>query len=347
MIFTSDNWAGASDKIVAALTASASRPAPAYGSDDATKRVEQQFCELFEKDVSVYMVATGTAANALSIANFAVPGGLVFCHPNAHVATEEGGAVSFFSGGLITVTVAGEGGKLSPAEFDTVLDPYRDDGAHNGVPNVLSLSQLTEWGQAYDPEEVAALTGIARQAGMVVHVDGARFAGAAAATGATPADLTWRAGVDVMSFGGTKNGCLGAEAVVFFDPEHARNFRYARLRAGHGLSKNWFAALQFEAYLDDGHWLELSGAANRAGQRLAAIIQSSAGADLALAPHANEIFANLDGEAVERLTEAGVQFHHWRAGPPATDGRIMARFVTSFQTSEAELDLFAAALDKK
>ncbi len=349
MIFASDNWAGVSDKVMTAITAVAADQAPAYGGDELTKSVEAKFCDLFEKDVEVHLVATGTAANALAIAAFAAPGGLVFCHRDAHIATDEAGAVAFFGGGLTVSMLDGRGGKLAPDELSTALAPFRSGFVHIGKPVAVSLSQLTEWGLAYRPGEIAPLAEIAREMGLAVHMDGARFAGAAAATGASPADLTWRAGVDVMSFGGTKNGCLIAEAVVFFDPQQARDFGFARQRAGHGLSKNWAAAAQFEAYLDADHWLDLARHANRASARLAAILERTAGASLVFQPDANEVFARLTVETERRLQDAGVVFYRWPGGDPVSDkgkepDEVTVRLVTSFQTSEDDLDRLADIL---
>ena len=351
MILTSDNWAGVSDKVMAAIAKAAAGPAPAYGADEMTRSVEARFCDVFEKDVEVYLVATGTAANALAISAFSAPGGLVFCHRDAHIATDEAGAVAFFGGGLALRTLGGAGGKLVPDELATALAPFRTGFVHFGKPVAVSLSQLTEWGQAYRTDEIALLTAVAHDMGLAVHMDGARFAGAIAATGAAPADMTWRAGIDVMSFGGTKNGCMLAEAVIFFDPGKARDFGFARQRSGHGLSKNWAAAAQFDAYLDGDHWLDLARRANRSGARLAAILEDAEDTSLILQPDANELFAELTVDTERRLNEAGAVFYRWPAGEPlpgdeAGTDKVAVRMVTSFQTTEEDLDHVAGVLTR-
>ncbi|MHA1157977.1 MAG: threonine aldolase family protein [Alphaproteobacteria bacterium] len=348
MILASDNWVGASQTVMAAVNAVATGAAPAYGADDLTKAVEAQFCDLFEREVAVFMVATGTAANALGITAYGDAGGVVFCHRGSHIEIDEAGAIAFFGGGMTTATVEGWAGKLSPDALSKAVSAYGREFIRKGRPVAVSLGQLTEWGAAYRPEEISALSEVARAHDLAVHMDGARFAGAAAATGCSPADLTWRSGVDVLSFGGTKNGCLLAEAVVFFDPEKARHFSYARLRAGHGLSKNWFPAAQFQAYLRDDHWLSLARTANAAGARLASILEDTDGAGLALQPDANEVFALITTAQEQRLKTAGVQFYDWHGDPsaatPPGDDQLCVRLITNFRTSKAELDGFARAL---
>jgi threonine aldolase len=220
---------------------------------------------------------------------------------------------------------------------------------HRGQPVAVSLTEITEYGAAYRPDEIAALARVARTRGLAVHMDGARFAGAVAGLGVAPADISWRAGVDVLCFGGTKNGCLAAEAVIFFDPADARDFAFARQRAGQGYSKNWFIAAQFAAYLADDHWLDLARHANRMAARLVAAIENSASARLAIEPDANEIFAMLKTSTDAALRRAGAVYHAWSAAGlpqkvrPAAD-ETLVRLVTSFQTTEAEIDRFAALL---
>jgi threonine aldolase len=224
-----------------------------------------------------------------------------------------------------------------------------EGATHRGQPAVVSITDLSELGTLYTPVEVAALAAVARTRRVAVHMDGARFASAVAALGCTPADLTWRAGVDVLSFGGTKNGCIAADAVVFFDPADAADFPFIRQRAGHGFSKHWFAAAQFDAYLKDGHWLDLARRANAMGARLARTIERSGSARLAATPAANEIFAIMPREVDARLRAVGAVYYEWPAtgslagGAPRRD-EVLVRLVTSFATSEAEVDAFEAEL---
>jgi len=348
MNFASDNWAGASDRVIAALAEAAEKGGPAYGADELTKAVERRFAELFEREVAVFLVGTGTAANALGLAAYGCPGGVVFCHAQAHILVDEAGAAEF-NGGVRLVGLAGQRGKLTPQGLTDGLARFPEGVVRHGRPVAVSLSQLSELGAAYGPDEIAALAEVARTRGIALHIDGARFAVAVAALGAKPADLTWRAGVDVLSFGGTKNGCVAAEAVVFFDPSRARDFALTRQRAGHSFSKSWFIAAQFDAYLRDGHWLELARHANAKAARLAAAIEGSAAARLAWVAQGNEVFALIKRQADERLRAGGAIYYPWPTDglPPealAGAGEILVRLVTSFKTSDDEVDRFVDVL---
>jgi threonine aldolase len=348
MIFASDNWSGASPRILAAFAKAAESGGPAYGNDALTAAVRGRFNEIFEREVDVFFVASGTVANALALSAYARPGGIVFAHGEAHIAAAEAGAFEFFSGGNRIAAVSATAGKIPADALAAALAQLSDD-AHNGRPVAVSLTQITEYGAAYRPGEIAEIAGVAKSHDLALHMDGARFAGAVAALGLSPADITWRAGVDVLSFGGTKNGCFAAEAVVFFDPSAARDFAHARQRAGQGYSKNWFLAAQFAAYLDDGHWLELAGHANRMAARLAEAIAASGSARLALHPDANEIFAAVTNSADARLRAAGAVYHQRPAAGLAglidvAADETMIRLVTSFQTTDADVDRFASLL---
>jgi threonine aldolase len=349
MRFASDNWAGASDPVIAALAEAARRGGPAYGADDLTKAVDARFAELFEHEVAVFMVASGTAANALGLSAYARPGGVIFCHREAHIIVDEAGASEFFGGGAKVVGIDGVGGKLSPASLAPAMERFPAGIVHHGQPIAISLTQLTELGTAYSASEIAALAEAGRSRGTAVHMDGARFAGAVAALGVRPADITWKAGVDVLSFGGTKNGCIAAEAVVFFDPSHARDFGFARQRAGQGFSKNWFIAAQFDAYLKDDHWLDLARHANGMAARLAAAIDRSKSSRLAADPAANEVFAVLSAAADKRLRAAGAVYHPWVVDSIAPErrpgsGEVLVRLVTSWQTQSSEIERFVSVL---
>ncbi len=349
MIFASDNWAGASRPIVDALAEAARSGHPAYGADDLTKAVERRFSELFEREVTALLVGSGTVANALALSVYARPGGVVFCHPDAHIAVDEAGAVSFFGGGITMTTLGGLHGKLEPAALAAALDRMQIHVPHSGQAIAVSLSQLTELGALYRPDEVRAIADVAHAHGAAVHMDGARFANAVAALGCSPADITWRAGVDVLSFGGTKNGCLAAEAVVFFDQAPVRDAVFQRQRAGQGYSKNWFIAAQLDAYLKDDHWLDLAGHANAMAARLAAVIAASGAGRPALAPGGNEIFAILSKAADARLTAAGVVHYPWSVETLSEDARpgpdeILVRLICSWQTTPGEIDGVAEIL---
>jgi threonine aldolase len=347
MIFASDNWAGASEEVMEALAKAARTGGPAYGADRLTAAVEQRFSEIFEREVAVFLVASGTVANALALSAYARPGGFILAHKDAHILVDEAGAAEFFSGGNRVVGLDAVAGKIAPETLFQALRDSPERAVHHGQPVAVSITQITELGAAYSPQEIAALADVARRRGLAVHMDGARFAGAVAALGLPPAEITWRVGVDVLSFGGTKNGCLAAEAVVFFDPAHARDFAFARQRAGQGYSKNWFLAAQFAAYLENDRWLDLARHANGMARRLAEGIAASREARLALQPDANEIFAILTKTAEARLRAAGAAFHPWKADRfPEKPGKeeSLVRLVASFQTREAEVERFVALL---
>jgi threonine aldolase len=350
MIFASDNWSGASPRIVAAVAEASRHGGPAYGSDPLTQSVEKRFCELFEREVAVFPVGTGTIANSLSLGHFARPGAVVLAHREAHVLADEPGSTELFGGGTRPVGIDGAGGKLTPAHLVAAFDRFPAGNSFHGNVVAVTLTQMTELGTVYHPAEVAALAGIAHARGAAVHMDGARFASAVASLGVAPADITWRAGVDIMSFGGTKNGCLAAEAVVIFDRAKAEGFAIARQRAGQTFSKGWFLAAQFDAYLRDGHWLELARHGLEKARELAAAIDASKAARLALRPAANELFAFLRSDALERVQRAGAKLYPWSTaslpeGVAAGEDEQLVRLVTSFATTSDEIARFAKALD--
>jgi threonine aldolase len=334
--FASDNVSGASPEIVAALAAAAEAKAMPYGADEWTARVEAKCAELFETEVAVFPVATGTAANALALAALTPPHGAIYCHPRSHAYADECGAPEFYSGGAKMVTVDGADGKIAADDLAAVLVNARSHGVHNVRPAALTLSQATEAGTAYKPDELVALAEIAHSHKMGVHMDGARFANAIVHQDLSPADATWRCGVDALSFGATKNGALAAEAVVFFRPELAHEFGERRKRGGHLLSKQRFISAQLDAYLSDDLWLANARAANRAAARLADGLSSIAGARLAYPVEANEVFAVLPEAAIDALEGEGFGFY--RMG-----GAGMIRLVASFNTGDADVDAFVAA----
>jgi threonine aldolase len=336
MNFRSDNEAGVAPQILAAIAVANHGSAPSYGEDALTRRLARRFAELFEREVAVFPVATGTAANALALASLTPPWGVVFCHEDAHVATDECGAPEFYTAGAKLIAIPGADGKLAPAAIEVRLG-----GAgipHHAQPAAISLSEVTEAGTLYTPVEVAAIGALARRHGLGLHMDGARFANAVAALGCAPADLTWRAGVDVLSFGATKNGALAAEAVIFFAPEKAVDFAFRRKRGGHLLSKMRFFSAQLDAYLAQGLWLENARHANRMAARLAAGLAAVPGARLRYPVAANEVFVELPEPVIQGLAEAGFAFHRW-------DGAASAclRLVAAFDTRAEDVDALVAA----
>ena len=271
MNFASDNTAGIAPEILAAIARANEGSALAYGNDDWTRRVERRFAEIFEHEVAVFLVPTGTAANALALAHLAPPWGAVLCHAESHITTDECGAPEFFGGGIKLVGLARRGRQDRARDARDARSTQRQwGGPHHVSPAVLSLSQSTEAGTIYRADEIAALAEIAHARGLAVHVDGARLANALARLNASPAQATWKAGVDALSFGATKGGALAAEAVVFFDPARGAGMQERRKRGGHLVSKHRFIAAQIEAYLADDLWLRLARHANAMADRLGA-----------------------------------------------------------------------------
>jgi threonine aldolase len=346
MNFASDNTAGVAPAILDAIARANDGCALGYGSDAGTARVEQRLAQMLEHELAVFLVPTGTAANALALAQVTPPWGAVLCHRESHIATDECGAPEFFGGGLKLIGLAGEGGKIAPATLEAALARGPWGGPHHVTAAALSLSQATEVGTIYRPAEIAQLADIAHARGVAVHMDGARFANALVRTNATPAELTWRAGVDVLSFGATKGGALAAEAVIFFDPARAGGMQERRKRGGHLLSKHRFLAAQLEAYLADDLWLDLARHANRMADRLVERLGAS-GIKPVWPVEANEVFVPLGAEADRRLKAAGASYYPWTsaslpAGLVVAPGATVVRLVTSFSTTEAEVDRFAA-----
>ncbi len=338
MDFRSDNVAGASPEILAALAAANGGTAAAYGADDITAGLERRFRELFEHEVAVFPVATGTAANALALAALTPPWGVIYCHEEAHAAIDECGAPEFFSGGGKIVTLPGADAKITP---DAVAARLTERGfVHHAQPAAITISQTTEAGTLYRPAELAALGEFAHRHGMALHVDGARFGNAVAALGCAPADITWRAGVDALSFGATKNGALAAEAVIFFDPDKARDLGYRRKRAGHLFSKMRFLSAQLDAYLEGGLWLRNARHANRMAARLGAGLARQKTARLRHPVEANEVFVELPERVIRALDAQGFRFYRW-GGAEA----MCLRLVASFTTREDEVDRFVTVAE--
>ncbi len=341
MNFMSDNAAGAAPEILAALARVNDGVAAGYGGDDVTARVTEKLSALFEKKVAVFPVATGTAANSLALSTLTPHYGAVFCHEGAHIHVDECGAPEFFSGGAKLVPLKGAHGKLTPDAIKASLAHFHRGFVHHPQPATISITQATEHGTSYTVGEVEALARFAKAQKLSLHMDGARFANAVAHLKCTPAEITWKAGVDAMSFGVTKNGALAAEAVIFFDPACAADVEYRRKRSGHLFSKMRFLSAQIEAMLDGGLWLRLAGHANAMAARLGEGLKAIPGVALGQPVEANEVFAKLSSEAaMKALEEAGGRFYLWE---PCTDGRPLIRLVCSFATKEAEVDQFIAA----
>lgn len=332
--FASDNTAGICPEAWAALAEANTGRAPSYGDDAWTARARELFRELFATDCEVFFVFNGTAANALALAaGTHSPHRSILCHDTSHVDTDECGAPEFFTGGSKVLPLPGPLGKLQPAEVERAL--HRGHGVHYPKPGVLSLTQSTEWGTVYSPDEIRALATLAHAQGMAVHMDGARFANALAALGRSPADVTWRSGVDVLCFGGTKNGLHTTEAVVFFNHELAREFDYRVKQTGQLASKMRFAAAQWVGVLRDGAWLRHATHANALAHRVAEALQSQAGLQLLVEPAVNAVFVELPPPLVAALEERGWHFYRFI-------GEHGYRLMCSWSTTQADVDAFVA-----
>ena len=332
--FKSDNTAPAAPEIMAALAAANSGFVRSYGDDPWTAQLDQRFGELFGTEVRVFPVATGTAANALALATLVPPYGAVLTHEEGHIVRDECGAPEFMTGGARLMLLRGAGAKLGPEAVQAAIDA-NPASVHTVQPRALSLTQATELGTVYTPAELTAVCATAHRNGLAVHLDGARFANAVASLGCTPADITWKAGVDVLSFGATKNGAMGAEAVVFFGAARIADFEFRRKRAAHLLSKMRYVSAQLLAYVEDGLWLRLAGRANALARRIGA----AAGARLMHPVQANEIFAQLGDEGCAALRAAGFEFYDWGA-----TGSGEARFVVSWNQPEEDVARLCEAL---
>jgi len=339
MNFASDNVTGAAPEILAALTAANEGVVMPYGNDPVTKRLEAAFNALFEREVVSFPLATGSAANALALATMTPPYGAIYCHPASHINTDECGAPEFYSGGAKLIPIAGENGKITTAALGEALASSGKGNVHHVQPAALSLTNETEAGTLYTVAEVKALAAMAHAHGLYVHMDGARFANAVAALGCTPAELTWRAGIDALSFGATKNGAVGAEAVVFFESSLADSFGYRRKRGAHLFSKMRFVSAQLEAYLKDGLWLKHARHANAMAKRLSDQLKTIPGVELLYPVEANEIFARIPDAAIRGAFADGYFFYRW-AGD--TDERC--RLVTAFNTKPEDVENLIASL---
>jgi threonine aldolase len=337
MNFASDNVAGVSLEIVAAIAAASTGSDMPYGGDVLTQRISARCAEIFEHEVAVFPVATGTAANALALAALMPPWGIVYCHEAAHILNDECGAPEFFGGGIRVSGIAGGEGKLDATALAAALQRRGTHGVHHMQAAAVSITQASEAGRVYGASEIAAIAEVARGSGLALHMDGARFANALVSLDCAPADMTWRAGVDVLCLGATKNGAAFAEAVIFFDKAKAADFAFRRKRGGHLVSKMRFISAQLDAYFADDLWLRNARHANRMAHRLATGLAALPGFRLRYPVEANEVFVDLPDRISDGLRDAGFGFY-----PRGEDGDRFVRLVTAFSTLEADVDAFVA-----
>ncbi len=309
--FRSDNVGGAAPEILEALVAANTGTAAPYGDDDHSRRMTEGFGELFGRPVHAFALSSGTGSNAVALAAGANAYGAIYCHETAHINVYECGAPELFTGAKLAA-LPGAGYKLAAAQLDEALQLAGRGNPTRVQPFALNLTQPTDFGTLYRVEEIRALCDVAHRHGLVVHMDGARFANAVAALGCTPADLTWRAGVDILSFGATKNGAINAEAVVVFDEALARTIPYRMKRGGQVLSKARFVAAQLARYVADDRWLDRARQANAAAARLARELQAIPGVSLAAPVEINMLFVRLPEAAVAALD--GGPFRYYKLG---------------------------------
>ena len=339
--FSSDHVAPACDAILAAVQKANEGFVTSYGGDDLTAKLQSVASDLFEKQVAVFPVISGTAANALALSQIVPSFGAIYCYELAHIVTDEAGAPGFFSGGAQLIGFPAADGKIRPQQLTRAVAFAEDLGIHHVKPGAVTLTQATEWGTVYSLKEIAAISATAKQHGLPVHMDGARFANALAHLGCTPAEATWKCGVDVLSLGATKNGALGADAVVFFDPAMAQDFERRRKRAGHLMSKLRFLSAQLIAYLKNDLWLDNARHANAMATHMAQGLKAVPAARLLHPVEANELFVVVPEEWARTLEAQGFHFYRWQYHVP--ENGITIRLVTSFATPKADVDEFLAA----
>jgi threonine aldolase len=346
MFFTSDNAAGVHPAILASVERAAEGPAMAYGNDPQTARVEERIRKIFEApQARAYLVATGTAANSLALGCLCPPWATVYTHADSHIENDECGAPEFFTGGAKLTLVPTEAAKMTAAGLRAKIEAEESRGVHGPQRGPVSITQVTEKGTLYTLDEIRSIGAIAAEHGLALHLDGARFANAIAALGCTPAEMTWKAGVSAVSFGGSKNGCLGVEAAVIFDPAKAWEFELRRKRAGHLFSKHRYLSAQMAAYLEGDLWRDLAQAANAAAARLTRGLKQIEGVTFAVEPEANILFAEWPRALHRRLHAAGAKYYVWNGSLDGPDDEpLLARLVTSWSTTEADTDAFLAAM---
>ena len=348
MFFASDNASPVPQQVLDAVAKVNEGYAASYGTDAEMDEVRRLIREIFEAPkAEVYLVATGTSANVLSLATLVQPWQAICCHRNAHIAEDECGSPEFYTGGSKLNLIDGDHGKITPAALKAAIKVQVQGFVHSVQRGALSLTNATESGTVYSHDALKALCDVAKRYDMPVHLDGARFANSVVSTGATPAEMSWKAGVDVLSFGGTKNGLMGVEAVILFDPKLAWEFELRRKRGGHLFSKHRYLSAQMLAYLTDGLWLDLAGKANAAAKKLSNGILSLEGATLVHPTDANAVFASWNRASHRRAMEAGAKYYFWGSEgnlDGSDDGLESARLVCSWCTTDAEIEQFLALI---
>ncbi len=342
MNFASDNVYGVHPRILASLSDANDGTAPSYSYDDLSKRAEEQLCMVFDKEVRAFLVTTGTAANGLALSALTPPYGAVICHSEAHISVDECNSPELFTGGAKIMGLPAADGKIRPDQIEKCLKGFIR-GEHDPKPCAVSIANATELGTVYSPAEVKVISDLIRPRNMKLHMDGARFANALVGLGASPAELTWKSGVDALSFGGTKNGAMLLEAVIFFDIKLAEDFSYRRMRSGQLVSKGRYLAAQMLAYLKDDLWLENARIANDLAAELAEGLRKFNSIRIPNPTQANEVFAIMPRALFEKLHDKGAHFYDWISDGVGEE-EVMARFVMSYATPKQDVGKFLKLL---
>jgi len=338
-IFSSDNVTGACPEVMDAIVAANEGIVESYGNDKWSLNLQKKLSEIFETDVVVFPVVSGTAANALALSVLSPAFGKIFCNELSHINTDECGAPEFFSGGAKLVTMSSEDGKINAKDLSQNI---RGTGiVHLAQPAAVSITQACETGTVYQLEEIKSIAETAHEHGLKVHMDGARFANAIVSLDVSPAEMTWKSGIDVLSFGGTKNGCLTAEAVVFFKPELVGNFPYLHKRSGQLLSKMRFVSAQLEAYISNDVWLRNARNANAMAKLLSEGLAKFPNIKLAYTTQSNEVFVHLPSSTINLLNAKG-----YNVSEDELDGKSV-RFVTAWNTVSDDIDKLISTISNK
>ena len=330
--FASDNVVGACPEVLDAIVKANDGIAAPYGNDEWSTNLQNKFSEIFEKDVIVYPTASGTAANALALSTLTPVFGNIYCHRLSHINTDECGAPEFYTGGAKLVVLKGINGKITPEELSDNIGGVGI--VHHTQPSVASITQLCETGEVYQLDEISAIAETAHKHNLKMHMDGARFANALVSLGVTPAEMTWKSGIDVLSFGATKNGCIAAEAIIFFKPELVGNLPFLMKRSGHLLSKMRFVSAQLGAYITNEVWLRNAKHANKMGKKLSEGLSSNPKIELAFPTQANEVFAKFPRSIIEHLNLEG-----YKMNEDELDGKAV-RLVAAWNTENSDVDQF-------
>ncbi|MDC1247828.1 low specificity L-threonine aldolase [Pelagibacteraceae bacterium] len=336
--FASDNVAGACPEVLDALMKANEGDSAPYGNDDYSKVLQEKFSEIFEKEVIVYPTASGTAANALALSTMTPVFGNIYCHKLAHINTDECGAPEFYTGGAKLIPLTGINGKITPEELEKNISGTGI--VHHTQPSSVSVTQVCETGEVYELDEIKKITDVAHKHKLNMHMDGARFANALVALNCTPAEMTWKSGIDVLSFGATKNGCIAAEAIIFFKPELVGNISFLMKRAGHLLSKMRFVSAQLDAYISNDVWLKNAKQANEMGKKLSDGLVKYNSIKLAYPTQANEVFAKFPREMIEHLNSLG-----YKMNEDELDGQAV-RLVAAWNTLNSDVESFLESISQ-